>query len=621
MDQFVQVETLIIELLLIVSLVAILVQRLRIPYTVALIVAGLFITTQSALNIDLSPELILTLFVPPLVFEAAFHLNFAELRRNFSWIFLLAVPGVILTMLIVGGILAWIAGFALPIALLFGALISATDPVAVVALFRTLNVPKRLSVLMEGESLMNDGTAIVIFNMMTLVVVTGSFNLFQGTVDFIRVAAGGVVIGLVLGWLVSRLIALVDDYLIETTLTTILAFGSYLVADRLAFSGVLAVVAAGLVNGNIGPKGMSPTTRIVLFNFWEYVAFLANSLVFLMIGLDIDLRALVSEWQLILLAFLAVLLARLVIVYGLGWIANHLAEPIPRRWSAVLSWGGLRGAISLALALSLPASIGPIRDELRLMAFGVALLTLLIQAMSMRPFVRLLRIVVRSDVQSEYELRHARLASLRAAEAYLDRMHNQGLLTLSAWEKLKADTQQRVGILMDRMREILITEPALVEAEISTASHELLRIQRGALMELRRDGVISEESFEKLNAEVDFSLQESEQSGDLPEAARSPARFLEVTVPKDSRAVGIRVALLNLPPETVLVSIRRGKQTIIPRGDTTLQPGDFVMALCRPENLGLVRESLTAPAGGSLKEYQTARRVRKTPERRKKKPR
>ncbi|MBI5828462.1 MAG: cation:proton antiporter, partial [Chloroflexi bacterium] len=230
MEQFLQAETLIIELLLVVSLVALAVQRLRVPYTVALVVVGLLITFQSPLEINLTPELILALFVPPLVFEAAFHLNFAELRRNLPQILVLAVPGVILTTLIIGGVIAWATPLSLPVALVFGALIAATDPVAVVALFRTLGVPKRLAVLMESESLLNDGTAIVIFNLMLVVALTGHFNWAQGAADFVQVAAGGTVVGLALGWLVSRLIARIDDYLIETTLTTILAFGAYLIA-------------------------------------------------------------------------------------------------------------------------------------------------------------------------------------------------------------------------------------------------------------------------------------------------------------------------------------------------------------------------------------------------------
>lgn len=176
MEQFISTETLIILLLLVVSIVAMAVRRLRIPYTVALVVAGLLIAFQSPLNIELTPELILALFVPPLVFEAAFRLNFDELRRNLPGILLLAVPGVILSTVVIGGVLVLGVHMSLPVALVFGSLIAATDPVAVVALFRILGVPKRLTLLIEGESLFNDGTAIVIFNLMLAFALTGQFS-------------------------------------------------------------------------------------------------------------------------------------------------------------------------------------------------------------------------------------------------------------------------------------------------------------------------------------------------------------------------------------------------------------------------------------------------------------
>jgi len=329
-EQFLATETIIIELLLIVSLVALAVRRLRVPYTVALVVVGLLITIQRPIHISLTPELILALFVPPLVFEAAFHVEFDRLRDNLIPILVLAIPGVLLTMLIVGLIVNAGVGLPLPVALVFGALISATDPVAVVAMFRSLSAPKQLTTIVEGESLFNDGTAIVLFSLVlaTAVQTSGAaatlqgFNLGRAALDFARVSLGGIGVGIGLGWLISRLISRLDDYLIETTLTTVLAFGAYLIAERLNFSGVLAVVGAGIFNGNIGPRGMSPTTRIVLFNFWEYVAFVANSLVFLLIGLEVNVSQVVANLQPIGIAVLAVIVSRALVVYGLTWIVS-----------------------------------------------------------------------------------------------------------------------------------------------------------------------------------------------------------------------------------------------------------------------------------------------------------
>src|SRR5579859_648797 len=598
MEQFLQVETLVIELLLVVSLVAIAVRRLRIPYTVALVVVGLFITFQSPLKIELTSPLILAVFLPPLVFEAAFHINFAHLAHGAAGILILAVPGVILTTFIIGAFMAWLTPLSWAMALVFGALMAATDPVAVVALFRTLGVPKRLTVLMESESLLNDGTAIVVLNLVLAVALTGHFDLVQGVADFIRVAVGGTALGLALGWIVAQVIARVDDYLIETTLTAVLAFGAYLVAERLQFSGVLAVVAAGLVSGNIGPKGMSPTTRIVLFNFWETVAFLANSLLFLIIGLRVNVPALAAAWRPVLAAIAAVLLARVLVVYGLSWLVNLWSERIPLAWQHVLAWGGLRGAVSLALVLSLPVTLGSDRDLLRVMTFGVVLFTLLVQATTMRPLVRRLGIATRSQVQDEYEVRRARLTALRAADSRLDDLHGSGLLSSPAWEKLKPIVTQRAAAEAEAVRQVLATEPTLEAEALDTGWREMLRAQRAALLDLRHDGMILEEVFEKLSVEVDGQMAEG--FSPLGDDGQPRTQFVEVTLGEHSAAVERSVADLALPREAVLVSIRRGDQVIIPRGDTSFQAGDVVTALCEHEHVEAVRQILlTAPPASS----------------------
>ena len=604
MEQFLSTETLIIGLLLIASLVAMAVRRFRIPYTVALVVVGLLITFRSPIEFELTPELILALFLPPLVFEAAFHLNLTELRRNLSAIVLLAVPGVILTTLIVGGILSLVTPLGLPLAMVFGALISATDPIAVVALFRKLGVPQRLAVLVEAESLFNDGTAIVIFNLMLAIALTSHFDLVSSTLEFIQVAVGGIVVGLVLGWIIAQLIERVDDYLIETNLTTVLAFGAYLLAERLHLSGVLAVVAAGLVNGNMGPRGMSPTTRIVLFNFWEYVAFLANSLVFLLIGLKVNILALFTSWQTVAWAILAVLIARVVIVYGLSWVVNRVAEPVSTSWQHILSWGGLRGAICLALVLSLPSSFGSNRDLLQVMAFGVVLFTLLVQGTTMSSLVDKLRIVVRSEGQIDYEMGHARLVSLRAADARLDHLHTEGLISTHTLERLKPFITQRAASLAEAVRAVLRADPALEAEELDTGWREILRAQRSALLGLRRDGVIAEDTFETLTTEVDAQLSEGPVS--LPARIEASTQFLEVTIPPNAKVVGKVVARLGLPRSAVLVSIKRGDEVIIPRGDTLLQTGDVITLLCKRDQTEDVEKILTNERGkrSSLKRAQ-----------------
>jgi monovalent cation:H+ antiporter, CPA1 family len=506
MDQFIRTETLIIELLLVASLVAIAVRRLRVPYTVALVVVGLLLGALQPIRFEVASGLVVRLVVRPRGVAAAFHLRLAHLQRDLPTIALLAVPGVVIGTLIVGGLIGLLTPLALPAALVFGALISATDPVSVVALFRVLGVPKRLAVLMEGESLLNDGTAIVLFSLVLGSALTGQFNVIRGVFEFFKVSLGGLAVGLSLGWLVSRVIARVDDYLIETALTAVLAFGSYLVADRLHCSGVLAVVAAGLICGNLGPQGMSPTTRVVLFNFWEFVAFLANSLVFLLIGLQIYVPDLVSVWKPIAAAILAVLLSRAIVTYGLGWLANRFVEPIPLRWLHVLNWGGLRGAISLALALSLPATMGADRHLIQLMAFGVVLFTLLVQGSTMKPLLRRLGIVERAPAQTEYEMRHARLTAYRSAAEHLDQMYRDGLLSEHTWEVLRPELVGHARTLAAAARDLLRAQPELALDELARARRELVGAQRSTLRRLLRDGIISEEVFESLVCEIDAGI-------------------------------------------------------------------------------------------------------------------
>ena len=504
------IEEITVLLLLIASAVAVLARRLRIPYTVGLVLIGLALSLLSSTVIRVSPQIILALLVPPLIFEAAFHLRWDDLRRDFWLILLLAIPGVILTTLFVGGVVAWGTGLTIQAALVFGALISATDPVAVVALFRRLGVPRRLQVLLEGESLFNDGTAIVMFNLMIAIALAGQFNLVSSVRDFITVSGGGVLIGIAFGLIVSQVIARIRDPLVETTLTTVLAFGSYLVAEYFHVSGVLAVAAAGVINGNAGPIGMSATTRLVVFNFWEYAAFIANSFIFLLIGLTFDLDVMVANWQAIIWAILAALAARVASIYGFSFWGRE----IPPRWKHILFWGGLRGAITLALALSLPetGALAPVRGTLQAMAFGVVLFTLLVQGSSTNWLVNKLKLIQRSQYQEEYELRHARYVAGRAAHDYLRRMTQHGLLSEHTWQRLSPLLQKQNDALVDAVREVMISDPAVEAEELDTARREALRAQRSALRGLLRDGVISESSYVLLLDEVDSALMQEDLS-------------------------------------------------------------------------------------------------------------
>ncbi len=523
-------------LLLVASAVAVAARHLRIPYTVGLVLIGLAIaffspalftgetgsTIKQLLDIShnpLIPEIILGLLVPPLVFEAAYHIRVDDLKQDFWLIALLAIPGVVMTTLLVGALVTWGSSLApdgtritLKVAMVFGALVAATDPVAVVALFRRIGGPKRLQVLLEGESLFNDGTAIVMFYIMLAVAGVGGLGgMGQGEVtlltdvtNFIRVAGGGAIVGIVLGLLSSQVISRIDDPLVETTLTTVLAFGSYLVAEQLHFSGILAVVAAGIVNGNVYSKGLSPTSRVVVFNFWEYLAFGANSIIFLLIGLAIDLQLLIQNWQAIAIAILAVLLSRAVSIYGFSIFGRR----IPGKWKHVLYWGGLRGAITLALALSIPniGLVGQQRFLLQSMAFGVVLFTLLVQGFTMDGLVKRLKLITRTPMQDEYERRHARFVAGRAAYEYIQRMSQQGLISEYTWQILSTMLEKQNNDLVDAVREVLTSDPTVEAEELDTARRESLRAQRSALSGLIRDGVISDETYAYLVNEIDTAL-------------------------------------------------------------------------------------------------------------------
>jgi CPA1 family monovalent cation:H+ antiporter len=389
--------------LVIASLVGVAVRRFRLPYTVVLVLVGLALAiitpiirnhpqmvSPEAIRTLLIPNLILSVFIPPLVFEAAFQMELKALHQDLGKVLAFAVPGVVITMLLVGFGIAWMPGLTVPVALLFGALISATDPVSVIALFRSLGAPKRLLLLLEGESLFNDGTAIVLFHLMLGVVsAAGSVSVLGSLINFVKVATGGLIIGWGVGSLSSFFIKRVKDDYIEISLSIIAAYGSYLLAESFHLSGVLAVVAAGLTCGMSGSRAVSEATRERLDRFWEYAAYLANTFLFLLIGLTINLGTVIREAIYSIMAIVAVLVARAVVIYAF----SRLFKNIPLEFQHVLFWGGLRGAVSLALALSLTSEeLGANLGLLQAMAFSVVLFTLLVQGTSMSPLLAKLRL-------------------------------------------------------------------------------------------------------------------------------------------------------------------------------------------------------------------------------------
>jgi len=399
----------------------------------------------------------------------------------------------------------------------FGALISATDPVAVISLFRELGVGKRLAILVEGESLFNDGVAIVIFNLALAagaVAVTGEGEALGPVAvigEFLRVAVGGLVIGGLLGFLVSMVILKnVDDALIETATTVALAFGAFIVAEELHVSGVLSVVAAGIFVGNIGTQNTSPTTKITLDSFWEFAAFVVNSMVFLLIGLEADWRQLQPNLGLIVVAILAVLFSRIIVVYGLTWLHGLLNRTgrIPPEYRHVMYWGGLRGAISLALALGLTGSIfdDVVVAELQLMTFGVVLFTLLVQGTTIAPLLTRLGLTATPDQKYKQYRRQAQLYALRAGQRELDRLFREGILTQQAHQAMSSVYDRDFTRLNSELRDLLYDYPELEQAMILQARRDLLQAERTALSDAARRGLIPEDVYHELILETDNRL-------------------------------------------------------------------------------------------------------------------
>jgi CPA1 family monovalent cation:H+ antiporter len=391
-----------IWLLIAAAILAMLAKFLRIPYTVCLVGGGLILGTihlpflsplQPGHRPDwLTPDVILIVFLPALVFEGSVKLDIRELLRNSVPLFLLANAGVLIAASATGYLVHLLIGLPVLMALLFGSIISATDPISVLAIFKDLRVNKRLALIMEGESLLNDGTAVVLFEILLGAAVAEKLSVVEGIEHYFLAVAGGAVLGSALGYLVSRVTQRIDDPQIEITVTTILAYGSYLLAYHVRFSGVIATASAGLVLGNLGAnQGMSEGTRTAMQSFWEYVSFIMNSLVFLLIGLEIHIRELLQSWVAVLLAIVAVLLGRALSVYLLVPVSNRFAEEIPFRWQHVAVWGGLRGALALALALSLNSAF-PYREQILNLTFGVVIFSILVQGLTMRPLLRILGI-------------------------------------------------------------------------------------------------------------------------------------------------------------------------------------------------------------------------------------
>lgn len=383
----------------IATAVAIATRRIPVPYTVALLIAGLGLSVLGVIEAPhLTKDVLFVVFLPGLLFEGAFHIDLKDFRRNSLTITALALPGVVvgigLTAVIVAGSFRTLGlhdTFTLRHGLVLGALLAATDPIAVIGLFRTLHAPKRLELLVEGESLFNDGTAIVFLALVLQFVQGRDVSMLRLALDFILIAGGGAVIGAAFGIVSSLVAKRIDDAMIQITLTVITAYGSFALADSFQLSGVIATVTAGMICGSYNRRTVSKETHATLVAFWEYVAFALNSFVFLLMGFAVVPLALFAAWKETSIAYLAITVARIGIIAAVVTLLSRTEERVPKNWALPLSWGGLRGALSMVLALSLPADF-PQRNLLVAMTFGVVVLTILLQGLTIAPMLRRLNI-------------------------------------------------------------------------------------------------------------------------------------------------------------------------------------------------------------------------------------
>ena len=378
-----------IELLLLVAaIVAIAARRFHIPYGVGLVLAGIALSLWPHFpQIELSRELIFIVLLPPLIFEAALYIDWRELRNDFAVILALATAGVLLSACVTGLGLRYIAGWEWPSALLFSVLIAATDPVSVIATFKEAKKKGRLRFLIEAESLFNDGTAAVAFTVCVALVLGQNVTPLEAGAVLIETIAGGILCGAGVASAALLLAGRTDDHLVEITLTTVGAYGSFLLAEHFGFSGVLATLTAGLIIGNVGTRSISEKGKVAVQSFWEYAAFVANSLVFLLLGITSTKENFFHVWRAAFAAIVLVLAGRAAAIYLTLLPFSRSSARVSARHQHVLFWGGLRGALALALALGLPAAV-PRRDEIITISFAVVAFSVFVQGLTVIPLLR-----------------------------------------------------------------------------------------------------------------------------------------------------------------------------------------------------------------------------------------
>ena len=381
-------------LLLIAALVAMVAQRVRIPYTVGLVLAGIVLSFfPFGPRLELSKELIFTVLLPPLIFEATLFIRWRELINNLPVILLFATIGVVFSAILTVAGMVYLAGWAWQSAALFGILIAATDPVSVIATFKEAGVHGKLRLLVEAESLFNDATAAVGFTVVLALVMGNSISAQTTFLNTAYSIFGGLVIGAICAGVILLLTHTTDDHLVELTLSTVAAYGSFLIAEDFHVSGVLSTLTAGILVGNFGlPYAYTDRGRAFIMDFWEFMAFIANSIIFFLIGVSQANQLSFSTLLPVTVAILVVTLGRAAAIYPLSALFDRSRLKIERNHQHILFWGGLRGALALALALGLPPEL-EYREQIITAAFGVVAFSIFVQGVTMTPLLRGLKVL------------------------------------------------------------------------------------------------------------------------------------------------------------------------------------------------------------------------------------
>ncbi|MFE8602868.1 cation:proton antiporter [Archangium violaceum] len=506
---------LIIGLMVAASSLAIAAKRVRIPYNVALVVGGLLLSVGGILKgvPPLNPEVVFLLCLPLLLFEGGITADVANVRANLLPIAMLATLGMVLAIAATGTALHYTLALAWGPALLLGSILAVTDTVSILYAFRRAPVPRRLSGIMQGESLFNDGTALVAYAAISSIVVGGaaSYSLPLISAKVVGATIGGLAIGLTLGLVAGFIIRRTEDPLAEIMVTSALAFASFVIGEQLHLSGAIAAVTAGLATGINLRRHVSAQSQVAIHTFWEYAAFGVNTFLFLSMGLTTRPETLVLYLPQTLLAVVCVFAGRAVAIYLpfllLRWLRP--SEAVPLRWQHVFILGNIKGALSIGLALGLPEST-PSRELLVAIAFGVCFLSLVVQGFMLTGVLKRLGLFHEDPVAYAVAEQQARLIASRAARQELEELHDQGLIPRAAYEHLRSDYQ--VGIAGAERELRRLSEQHLAQgAKIVLATRRrLIDAERTALLAARRAGLIPEVTAEVQLAKLDSRTLELE---------------------------------------------------------------------------------------------------------------